>query len=80
MDDEIPHDCHHLYLEGTMDQQEGFHIDLPFLQDESHWVYSPKANMHIGEGPLEDRIIAENLKHWWRLLNEGATREEGEIF
>ena len=79
MNNGIPHDCHHFYLEEAMDQQEGFHIDLPFLHDESHWVYSPKANLHIEEGQWEDRTIAENLEQWWRLLDEGATREEGEI-
>ena len=31
------------------------------------------------EGPLEDITIAENLKQWWRLLDEEATREEGDI-
>ena len=36
-------------------------------------------NLHIDEGPLEDKNIAENSKQWWRLLDEEATREEGEI-
>ena len=75
----IPHDFHHLCLEEAMDQQEGLHIDLPFLHDESHWVYSPKANLHIEEGPLEDITIVENSEQWGRLLDEEATREEGEI-
>ena len=79
MNHEIPHDCHHFYLEEAMDQQEGFQIDLPFLHEEKNWVYSRKANLHIGEGPLEDRTIAENSKQWWRLWDEKATRVEGEI-
>ena len=79
MDHENPHDCHHFYLEEAMDKQEGFHIDLPFFHDESDWVYSPRANFHIEEGLLEDITIAENSEQWWRLLDEEATREEGEI-
>ena len=74
MNHEILHDCHHFYLEEAMDQQEGFHNNHPFFLDESHWVYSQKANLHIEEGPLEDRTIAENLEQWWRLLDEEATR------
>ena len=57
IDDEIPHDCHHFYLEKAMDQQEGFHNNLPFFHDESHWVYSPKANLHTWEEPLGDGIL-----------------------
>jgi len=79
IDDEIPHDCHHFYLEEAMDQQEGFHNNLPFLHDETHLFYPPKANLHIWEEPLGDKIIAENLKQWWRLLDEEATRGGGEI-
>ena len=60
MNHENPHDCHHFYLEEAMDQQEGFHNNLPFFHDESHWVCSPKANLHFKEGPLEDKTIAEN--------------------
>ena len=76
MHNEIPH---HFCLEEAMTQQGGFHIDLPFHHDESHWDYSPKDNLHTGEGPLEDGTIAKNMKQWWRLLDEGATREGGEI-
>ena len=80
MDDEIPHDCHHFYLEEAMDQQEGFHKNLPFLHDESPWVYLPKENLHIEGGPLGDKSIAESSEQWRRLFDEEATREEGEIF
>ena len=62
-----------------MDQQEGFHIDLPLLHDESYLVYLPKATLHTWEEPLGGRIIVENLKQWWRLLNEESTRGGGEI-
>ena len=79
MNHENPHDCHHFYLEKAMDQQEGSHNNLQLFHDESHWVYSPRANFHIEEGPLEDSTIAENSEQWWRLLNEEATREEEEI-
>ena len=76
---EVPYDCHHFHLEESIEQQEGFHIDLPFFHDESHLFYPPKANLHIWEEPLGDRIIAKYLKQWWRLLDVEATREEGEI-
>ena len=79
MNHENPHDFHQFYLEEAMDQQEGFQKNLPFFHDESHWVYSPRAKLHIEEGPLEDRTIAENSEQWWRLLDEEATREEGDI-
>ena len=79
MDHENPHDFHHFYLEEAMDQQEGFHNNLPFPHDESPWVYSPKAKLHNEEGPLGGRTIAENLEQWWSLLDEEATREEGEV-
>ena len=62
-----------------MDQQEGFHKNLPFLHDESPWVYSPKANLHIEEGLLGDRSIAKNLEQLRRLFDEEATREEGGV-
>ena len=76
---EVPHDCNHLYLEEAIDQQEGFHIDLPFFHDESHLVYPPKANLHIWEEPLGDIIVEEDLKQWWRLLDVEAPRGGGEI-
>lgn len=64
-DDEVLHDCHHSYLEEAMCQQEGFHISLPFFQDESPWAYSPQAN-----------TFAENLKQrrrlWIRRPQEGG--------
>ena len=62
IDDGIPHDCHHFYLEEAINQQEGFHIDLPFSHHDSHLVYPPKANFHIWEEPLGDRIVAGYLK------------------
>ena len=76
---EIPHDCHRFYLEKVMDQQEGFHNNLPLFHKGGHWVYSPKDNLHTWEEPLGDGIFAEILKQWWRLLDEEATREEGDI-
>ena len=77
IDGEIPHYDHHFYLDETMDQQEGFHIDLPLLHDESYLVYLPKATLNTWEEPLGDGIIAENLKQWRRLLKEEATRRRG---
>ena len=53
---------------------------LPFSHDESHLVYPPKANLHIWEEPLGDRIVVEYLKQWWRLFDEEATRGGGENF
>ena len=79
IDDGIPHDCHHFYLEEAINRQDGFHIDLPFFHDESHLVDRPKANLHVWEEPLGDIIIVENLKQWWRLLEEEAPRGVGEI-
>ena len=79
MDHENPHDYHHFYHEEAIDQKEGFHNNLPFLHDESPWVYSSKANLHIEEGPLGDKGIAENSEQWRRLFDEEATREEGEF-
>ena len=79
IDDEIPHDYRHFYLEEAIDQQEGFHIDLPFLHGESHLVYPPKANLHIWEELLGDRIVAKYSKQWWRLLEVEAPRGGGEI-
>ena len=79
MNHEDPHDCHHFYLEEAMDQKEGFHNNLPFFHDESPWVYSPKANLYTWEEPLGDKGIVENLKQWWRLLDEEATREGGDL-
>ena len=78
IDDKIPHDFHHFYIEEAIGHQEGFHIDLPFFHDESHLFYPPNANLNTWEEPLGDKIIAENLKQWWRLLDEEATRG-GEI-
>ena len=77
MNHENPNDFHHFSLEEAMDQQEGFHDNLPFFHDESHWVYSPRANLHMEGGPLEDKTIAEDSEQWWS--NEEATREEGEV-
>ena len=79
IDDGIPHDCHQFYLEEVIDKQEGFHIDLTFFHDESHLVYSPKANLHTWKEPLGDRITAEYLKQWWELLDMKITRGGGEI-
>ena len=79
IDDEIPHDYHHFYLEKAMDQQGSFHIDLPFFYKKGPWGYSPKANLHTWEEPLGDGIFAEILEQWWRLLDEGAIRGRGEI-
>ena len=62
IDDEIPHDCDHFYLEEAMDQQGGLHINLPFFHEESPWVYSPKASLYTWEEPLEDNIIADFLQ------------------
>ena len=80
IDDEIPHGFHHFYLEEAIDQQEGFHIDLPLFHDESHLVYLPKANLHTWEEPLGGRIVVEYPKKWWRLLNVEAPRGGGDIF
>ena len=52
----VPRDCHHFYLEEVIDQQGGFHIDLPFFHDESHLVYPPKANLHTWEAELLQNI------------------------
>ena len=79
MNHENSHDFHHFYLEEAIDQQEGFHIYLPFFHDEIHLVYPPKANLHTWEEPLGDRIVAEYLKQWWRLLDVEATKGGGEI-
>ena len=80
IDGEIPHFNHHLYLHEAIDQQEGFHEDLLILHGESHLVFLPKATFHTWEEPLGDEIIAKNLKQWWRLLKEEATRRRGEDF
>ena len=79
IESEVPNDCHHLYLEEAIDQQECFHIDLPFFHDEIHLGYPPKANLHTWEEPLGDIIVAEYLKKWWRLLDVEAKRGGGEI-
>ena len=79
IDGEIPHDDHHFYLEEAMDKQECFHIYLPFFHDESHLVDLPKANLHTWEEPLGNRIVAEYLKQWWKLLDVEAPRGGGEI-
>ena len=71
---EIPYACNHSYLEDAIGKQEGFHIDLPFSHDESHLVYPPKDNFHIWEETLGGRIVVENLKQWWRIFDEEATR------
>ena len=63
-----------------MDQKEGFHNNLPLFHDEIYWVYSPRANLHIEEGPLGDKGIAENSEQSRRLFDEEATREEGGSF
>ena len=76
---EIPYACHQFYLEEAFEQQEGFHIDLPFSHNESHLVYPPKTNFQIWEEPLEDKKFVEYLKQSWRLLDEKAIRGGGDI-
>ena len=77
---EIPYSFHHSYLEEAFRQQEGFQIELPFSHDGSHLVYPPKANFHIWEEPLGDRIIVENMKQWWGLLMRRPQEEEERNF
>ena len=77
---EIPYAYHYSYLEEAIEKQEGFHIDLPLSHNEGYWVYPPKANFHIWEEPLGDKIIVEYSKQWWKLLMRRQQEEEGRNF